>query len=126
MLCRTDPGRPLATELLQLLASTQSSPADARSKVDALLDQLTGLDSLEFNEQLLQGGPWRVGHSRPKQQGHCRATCQQQGLRALGLFGPATQDAARPWQHYSTKCRYVDHIPLTKSAARATPPTGLQ
>lgn len=65
---RTDPGRPLATELLQLLASaasTQSStPADARSKVDALLDQLIGLDSLKFNEQLLQGGPWRVLYTR--------------------------------------------------------------
>lgn len=62
LVCRTAPGRPQADELLQLLSSSadSSSTTAARRRIDELLDELQGLEGLQFNEQLLQGGPWRV------------------------------------------------------------------
>lgn len=58
-------GRPEADELLQLLTSqdsnSSSSNGKARSRIDELLNQLLDLEGqLQFEEQLLQGGPWRV------------------------------------------------------------------
>lgn len=60
--CRAKPGRAQADEVLQLLvdAAAASSAADTRRRVDALLDELQDIDRLQFDEQLLQGGPWRV------------------------------------------------------------------
>jgi hypothetical protein len=61
---RSNPGRPLADELLQLLStSTESSNAAAAAaarRIDVLLDELQAVEGLRFDEQLLQGGPWRV------------------------------------------------------------------
>jgi hypothetical protein len=60
--CRAKPGLPQADEVLQLLVddTAASDAADTRRRIDALLDELQGLDGLQFEEQLLQGGPWRV------------------------------------------------------------------
>lgn len=60
---RSNPGRFLADELLQLLSSgtdSSSGAAAARRRIDVLLDELQALKGLQFDEQLLQGGPWRV------------------------------------------------------------------
>lgn len=58
-ICRANP---LAEELLQLLTreSGDGSSGAARRRIDALLSELQGLEGLQFDEQLLQGGPWRV------------------------------------------------------------------
>ena len=59
--CRLNPGRPLADELLQLLlTSDQGGSLSPRKRIDAVLDELVSVEGLPFQEQLLQGGPWRV------------------------------------------------------------------
>jgi hypothetical protein len=64
-MCRSNPGRPLADELLQLLSSiTDSSSAAAaaaaRRRIGVLLEDMQAVEGLQFDERLLQGGPWRV------------------------------------------------------------------
>lgn len=57
---------PLADELLQLLTadSGEGSSSAVRQRIDTLLNELQALEGLQFDEQLLQGGPWRVLYTR--------------------------------------------------------------
>lgn len=53
----------MADELLQLLLTSDSKQRSSNApsgRIDELLDELLALDGLQFQEQLLQGGPWRV------------------------------------------------------------------
>jgi hypothetical protein len=64
-MCRYNP---LADELLQLLTadSGEGSSSAARRRIDTLLNELQEVEGLQFVEQLLQGGPWRVSETQTR------------------------------------------------------------